>query len=436
MSDKNLSKKELIEKLEEISALQHKAVSIRRKMDNFEPEDNYERKIKVPVFPGDYEDEEKRECLEEAIDHEEEDAVKQISEVFDRYFLPKEPNKPNYGTRPENESVHIDELKKKQGCLPIVAGFVAICSLISGGLFYGDSVTKTVNIVILIACVVAGIYFYLNLGKAKKADEEATITKIESYEKEKKEKADKYNQDMIEYQTSLNSYKLQRADFIDEYTKWRKVYLESLNEEAEIEEKLEADRIAAVKKIEAEEFMPVLNDMAELNDLITNDYLPALDIIIDLLKSGRADDLKEAINLYEDIVYRERQLQLEREKEEQRKYEEEQRRRDEERRYQEDKAFREQQERQRQYEEERRRDDEEKRRREEERARKSEELRCESEEKERIRREEYKAHMNRLEEERKQRNAGQAQCRACVNAGRCNMSIHNNTPNCTGFRPR
>lgn len=403
-----LSKNELIKKLEAISVLHKKALSVKSEMDNFEPEDNYERKIIVPVFPGDYENEEDREYLEESIDHENEDAVEQISEVFDDCYLPKEPSKPNYGTRPENDSAHSNALKQKQGCLPIVAGFIAVCSLVSGGLFSGDSGTMIMNIVILIACVVAGIYFYLNLGKAKKTDEEATITKIESYEKEKKEKADKYNQDMIEYQTSLDSYKLQRADFIDEYTNWRKVYLESLNEEAEIEEKLEADRIAAVKKIEAEEFMPLLRDMAELNDLVATDYLPALDIIIDLLKSGRADDLKEAINLYEDIVYRERQLQLQREQEEQRRYEEECRRADEERRHREEMEFREEQERQRRYDEElRQRKEDERLAKEKEERKKADEL---------------------------AKREAKSRCHWCTNYHNC--SIRHNPPlNCTGFRP-
>ena len=57
-------------------------------------------------------------------------------------------------------------------------------------------------------------------------------------------------------------------------------------------------------------------------------------------------------------------------------------------------------------------------------------------EKERIRKEEYKKHMNNLEQERKQRNAAQAQCRACAHAGRCNMMAYNKTPTCTGFTPR
>lgn len=374
-----LSKEELLKKLEAISILHKKALNIKGKMVNFEPEDIYERKVVVPVFPGEYEDEEEREDLEDAVDHTDDDAVEQMAEEFDSRYCPREPQKPDAGKRPDPTTTQADAYKQSKGCLPIVAGFVAVCSLISGGLFFGDFLTAVLNIIIIAACVVVVLAFLKKMNGLKEEDEKATQRALEQYEQKKQEQAKAYEQDMQAYQSDLNSYKLRKADFIDAYTKWREVYLASLKEEDEIEEKLEADRVAAVKKIEDEEFMPVLNDLAELNDLITTDYLPALDTIIDLLRSGRADDLKEAINLYEDLVYRERQLQLEREKEEQRRYEEQMRREDEERRHREGMAQREEMERQRIREERERQQREDERQAREDRERADRERKAENE---------------------------------------------------------
>ncbi len=429
-------KSELIAKLEKISFLHHKALSIKHKMANFVPEDNYERKSIVPVFPGEYEDEEDREDLECSVDHEDEDAIEQMTEEFDSRYCPREPGKPDFGRKPGLDTPLTNEYKKKKGWIPLVAGFVVVCSLISGGLFSGDALTIILNLVVIAACGVAVFFFFKRIKELTAADEEVTKASIAGYEQRNKEKEQKYEQDMKEYQSLMTSYKLSRADFIEAYTSWRNLYLESQNEEKQIAAKLEADRVAAVAKIEEEEFTPALQELAEISDIITPEYLPAIDIIIDLLKSGRADDFKEAINLYEDMVYRERQLQLQREQEERRRYEEEQRRRDEERRHQEEMKFREDQERRRRREEERRLRDEENRAREEARAREREALRMKYDEKERIRKEEYKKHMNNLEQERKQSNLAQAQCRACAHAGRCNMMAYNKTPTCTGFTPR
>ena len=355
-----------------------------------------------------------------------------MADVYDMHCCPREPSKPDFGKRPTNDTPLTDEYKKKRGPIVFVAGFVAICSLISGGLFSGDFLTIILNIIILAACGFVIFKIYKKINELKATDEKVTIASIESYEDSKKEKEEKYEQDMIKYQTLMNSHKLLKADFLEEYAKWRVLYLKRVKEEEKIEEKLEADRLTMVKKIEDEEFIPALNDLAEFNDLITTEYLPAIDVIIDLLKSGRADDLKEAINLYEDILYRERQLQLQREQEEQRRYEEELRRQDEERRHREEIAFQREQERNRQ------REFEETQRREAEKQKKEELERYTREKRaaEDARREQLKEAAKERDLKAKQNQAAKAQCRACAYAGRCNMSIYNVTPNCTGFRPR
>ncbi len=429
-----LQKSELIKKLEAIAILRDKGLAIKNKMNNFTPEDNYERKVIVPLFPGEYGDEEEREEWENAVEHEDEDAIEQMAQVYDMRYQPREPRKPEEEKQPKAETPLTDEYKKKKGFLPFVVGFVAVCALISGGLFSGDTLTMVLNIAIIAPCVIVLLLFYKKMTELKAADKKNTKLALENWEQRKKDNEQKYEQDMKNHQALMNSFKLSKADFVDEYSKWRTTYLESVKEEAEIEEKLEADRIAAVEKIENEEFAPVLQDLADLNDLVTTDYLPALDIIINLLKSGRADDLKEALNLYEDIVYRERQLQFEREKEEQRQYEEKLRRQDAERRHQEDMRFREDQERQRRYEEESRQREAERRHREDMELREKQERDRQYEERRRMqeeRRRNDRAELNRkMEEDR----ATRRQCNTCALVGHCSMAFRR--PNCASYRPK
>lgn len=403
-----MPKNELITKLEEISALYANTVAIQSQMDDFTPEDHYDRQVVVPQFPGEYKSEKERNAWQELIGHDEEDAVQIMDMAYERVHCPKEPAKPNIGKRPENTHDTANALKKKLGCLPIVAAFVAVCSLISGGLFSGEAGTIIGNLVIIGACAVAVLFFLKKYKSAQQADEEVTKVMIKNYDESKREAEEKYEQDMNIYQTERTAYILSKGDFLEEYTAWREIYLDHLREEAEIEEKLEADRIAGVNRIYEEQYMPAQKKLEESNDLITAEYLPVLHIIIELIKSGRADDLKEAVNLYEELVYRERQLQLQREQEEQRRYEEEQRRRDEERRYQEEKQFREDQERQRRY-------DAEQQRREEERRAKDRE------------KQEWEA-ASRAEREAKSR------CHWCKKYHSCGIR-HNPPLNCTAFDP-
>lgn len=403
-----MPKNELITKLEEISALYANTVAIQSQMDDFTPEDHYDRQVVVPQFPGEYKSEKERNAWQELIGHDEEDAVQIMDMAYERVHCPKEPAKPNIGKRPENTHDTANALKKKLGWLPIVAAFVAVCSLISGGLFSGEAGTIIGNLVIIGACAVAVLFFLKKYKSAQQADEEVTKVMIKNYDESKREAEEKYEQDMNIYQTERTAYILSKGDFLEEYTVWREIYLDHLREEAEIAEKLEADRIAGVNRIYEEQYVPAQKKLEESNDLITAEYLPVLHIIIELIKSGRADDLKEAVNLYEELVYRERQLQLQREQEEQRRYEEEQRRRDEERRYQEEKQFREDQERQRRY-------DAEQQRREEERRAKDRE------------KQEWEA-ASRAEREAKSR------CHWCKKYHSCGIR-HNPPLNCTAFDP-
>lgn len=399
------TKKSLITKLEQISALYKTTLSIKDKTARFTPEDNYKRTVDLPPFPGEYKSEEEREAWKKSMDHCIDNAIESMDYIYDRFCMPKEPEKPNIGSCPVTGNALVNELKKKEGWKVLVSGFVALCALISGGLFSGDLLTVILNLVILGVCGAVGFSFYKKLQTKKKADEEVARLSVEAYEKNKAEAEEKYEQDMGAYNTAMNSHKLKKADFMEKYAEWRKVYLSHVKEEKEIAQKLEADRAAEVKRIFEEEYLPAENRLKAFNDLVSENYLPVLDNIIGLLKSGRADDLKEAVNLYEEISYRERKLEQERRQEAQRRL-------DEERRHQEEIELREKQERQRKYEEEQRQQKEAEKRMEE-----------------------------KIEREKSEREAAnkakidaKRQCHYCKNYHSCGIK-HNPPIGCTGFRP-
>ncbi len=363
-------KKELIGKLEKISSLYDNAVSIRDEMDNFVPEDNYERKNPIPKYLGEKEIDDE---FIDVCDHESNDAVDIMMFAFEKKLRPTEPKKPVIYDCKRPAYTEAGGVKQKLGCLPLVGGFLGVISLLtaitSGN---DDPSTAKINWVIFGICVACTAFFFYKLYMAKKKDEEIYKEMLKEHAQKVAEENKKYEEDMKAYKDSCEVYNHACEKFRNDYIAWRTDYLKHLKEEAEISKKLEADRVAAVDKIYEEKFVPAKAELDEYNDLLSKEHLPAVDIITDLIKSNRADDLKEAINLYEDMVYRERQLQLQREQEEQRRREEEMRRQDEERRYQEEKHFRENQERQRQREEQQRRNDEERRFKEEQQARENE----------------------------------------------------------------
>lgn len=432
------SREELLKKLEAISILHKKALNIKRKMNAFTPEDNYERKVKVPKFPleikSEY-DEEVCEILVDDVDHTESDAVEAMANCYDVSYKPKEPAEPKIKKFSYSEDGEYSNKKSKLGCLSYLAAGVTIFFALSLILGTAEGAESTITLIAIIAAVLFVLFRIMIVATAKGA-KNAEAKARAKYNAEKEQIMADYNAKVKDFEAKCEAYGQTKAEFLKKYAAWREIYLESVAEEDEIEAKLEADRQAEVAKIEREEFDPVFNDLAAINDIVTTEYLPALDTLIELIRSGRADDLKEAINLYEDIRYRERQLQLEREKEAQRREEAALKREAEERHYREQMEFQKQQEYNRQREAAEQRQAEERRHREDMQQREREARDRQLQERERARKEEYNARMNRIDEERKLSAAAQAQCRACANAGRCNMMVHNKTPNCTGFRPR
>ena len=425
----SLSKEALLEKLGTISALYKKAVRLKEKMDTFEPEDRYKRKVKVPVFPGKYEDDDEREEWESCIDHTDDDAIEQMSEAYDDAYAPQKPTEKNLGEFKYSGDAEIKNKEQKFGCFSYIAGGAAIFCLLSLILGTADGAVGAIIVLAIAAAALCVFFRYkIKLGKEQEKKNEADARVAYEARKEKFQEA--YHKEMQAYESAYAEHEANRQAFLNDYTAWRKIYLESVAEEEEIDEKLEADREAAVSKINEEEFAPAMKELNGTNDLVADEYLAALDILIDLLESGRADDLKEAINLFEELVYRERQLQLQREQEEQRRREEEQRRREEERRYQEQMEFQREQERERRYEErmaEYRHEEQMKLQKEQEFDRQ----RAERIARETQQRKEWQAEQDRKKAEE---TAIRRQCNSCALAGRCSLSY--TRANCASYRPR
>lgn len=434
----NLSTNELIAKLKKISKMHDEILAIQSKMERYEPTDEYARSVEVPSFPGKHKTVKDREAWKAAVDHTDPDAEEIMSALFAEVNGPKKPTPPVLRDfEAPKVSVEVNNKKEKCGCLfKLGLGVAAFFFL---GIFVGGVIgSGALPTVLVIIAIALGVSFYFKKqGDKVQADIDLERAQAkEEHELNQSKILTEYNEALKAYENTYRAFEQTRDRFMQDYRQWREVYLKHMAEEARIAAQLENERVAEVKRIRAEEYVPACQRLEEYNDLVSDSYLPVIDTLIDLLMSGRADDLKEAINLYEEIQYRERQLELKRQQEAQRQREEQLRREEEKRRYEEEKRFREEQEYQRRREEDRRRDDEERRHREEMRAREIEDRRRDAQERERIRKEEYKAHMSRVEQEQKQRSAGQAQCRACAHVGRCNMSIRNSAPTCAGFTPR
>lgn len=427
MSD-NMQKKELIEKLEKISKLFSEARRLAREIKSYSPEDNYERKIIVPLFPGEYKNESEREQLKRLVEHEKDDAMGKMEALYKSVCAPKKPIKPiiDEFVEPDDRALRA----KKSG--------LKIRSYLLIGIGAYSAFFAVANIRLFVQLVLGGIitavcsYFWLSAKKQiKEIDEQLPKIREEAlanYNKNKSETLAEYDSKVKEYEENLAQFEASQKTFIEQYREWRNIYIQHIEEEKNIQKQLEIDKTEAVNRMTLEKFVPVNTELERCNDLLSEQYLLVADTLIDLLKSGRADDLKEAINLYEDMVYREKQLQLEREIEEHRHQEEAQRQYNEERRYQEEKRFREKQERQRADEEKQRREDEERRHKEDIRMREREaEKQKEAERKQRI-----EAANKAREAENKQSRDTNMQCQRCAHVGKCNLL----RPNCPSYLPR
>lgn len=404
----NLQKSELLKKLEKISSLYNKKLLIMDEMDGYTPEDNYERKVVVPPFPGG----DANNYLRYSVAHEKELAIEKMEEKYDTAYRPREPKQPKLSERPSFYNDERDKIFKKYGyrrLICLVAGIMSLLTVFADG----------VSLPYLIVIGVCG-YFFFNIQKKISQAKENDAAKLQEmqkvYDEEVMRKNKEHEDELKKHENKLISYNAEKEKFLSEYESWREIYIQHLEEEEEIKKKLENDTDIGINKIYEESYLPAVKELNDFNDLVTEEYLDELYTIINLLKAGRADTLKEAINLHEDILYKERKLQLQMEIEEQRQYEEELRREDEERRYQEQMDFQREKELNRKHEAE-------------------QQLKLtEKHHKEQMTMLESQAHEEKLRYEKDRQS--QKRCVFCAHALTCRQQYHDGAYNCTGFTPK
>lgn len=407
------NKNELLDKLENISDMYHKVNRIKYEIACVEVEDNYERKVEVPDFLTDDSSEIERNAWVYCHARPEDDNfLERLAASYDEY-APEEPEMPEVPARdkPSNKA----EKARAFGCFPVIILFILI-------LTWFEDYSKTFYVIMALLLVAFTVLAVFQILKGKHDDKKADELAQQKYDNEKKRISDEHDKALLAHAARMEEFGRARDSFVDRARDWRKIYMEHYNEELEIEEKLEADKCAAQEKIVAESLAPACAELVNYNDILSDDYLPVIDELMNLLRSGRASDLKEAINLYEEIEFRERQLQLQREQEEQR-------REDEERRHREDMYLREQQEKQR-------RADAERHFREEQRFREQQEQNRQYEEKKRLEEERHRHEQDRKAAEKAAQSRGQRRCVGCASYSRCTIKHTDKAYNCPGFSPR
>lgn len=409
-----LAQNELIGKLEKISGLYKATVAIQSEMDEFVPEDHYKREVIVPAFPGDFQTEEERAVWTDRLDHTGAEAPEVAEQAHRKFYGPKKPEKPKIKEfeKPENR-----ELQKKQakfGNLSKLSAGVAIFFFLGTLLNLNDEYSVLPTLIIITVLAAAAFLFFGYMVKKLKAEEaKKEAEALAAYNRQKEEIMAEYAKKMKVYEGECAEYEVTLKSFLEDYLAWREIFIQSVKEEAQIAEKLEADRKAAVEKIYEEQYLPAEAALNECNDLVSEEYLPNLKVIIDLLKSKRADNLKEAINLYEDIVYRERQLEQERQAEENRQREAQQQMQMQAQQHAEQMKFQQEQERQRKYEAE-------------------QQLRMQ----EQHHKDEMKKQEERLRQEKEAFKASrQKRCDNCIHKSNCRVRFTEGAYNCAGFRP-
>ena len=114
-------KKELITKLEKISALYKNTVKIQTEMDGFVPEDHYQRKVDVPDFPLEVHnafDRKALDVLKNDLDHTADNAIEAMGRCYDEAYHPQKPNAP---VKPTYKGADTGKSQEKQRKLRLIS---------------------------------------------------------------------------------------------------------------------------------------------------------------------------------------------------------------------------------------------------------------------------------------------------------------------------
>ena len=401
----SLEKSELLEKLNVISERYKDVAAVKQKMDSYKPEDIYARQVEVPSFPDANGEPNAQLILIEEVEHSSNEAGTSVQQVYERVFpVPTEPIKKEFKKK---------DAPKGLGCAAVIALGVAIFFAL-GGIFGSGSVELLAwarPIIFTIAGVCVGIFGillvanFVVIGIFNKKEDNRKI-----------ELEEQYKQAYQNYEYELYEYRQKEQAFFDAYWDWRTIFLEAVEEEERVAAQLEIDRQEAVAEIERTEFAPLKEKLDEVNDLVSDKYLPYIDKIIAFIKDGRAVTVQEAVNIIAKEIEEARALQAAL------------------------KSFEESMER---ISEETDRIFEEQRQRQQERyeiameMRREEERRREWEEKDRLYKERQEAEIRESKErwaKAQERHNTVIQCNSCARRGDCRVPF--TRPNCASYLPK
>lgn len=288
--NKVLSKSDLIAKLQGISELYKEAEATKAKAAQFQPVENDSNRVpNEPIFPGEYK-------YKKAILHH----IPNAAEEMEKYY--REQRCPQYKAPVYQDPTPTAENNKLELFGKVCLGSGVVGFFLIGGALGVDGGFKIalVPILICVALFAGSLFKFRENLKVVKAN--ITIAKAEHEKVVAAAEA--------EHAKKMEQYEAEKEAFMKAYVQWREAY-----QSYEVEKKYktaqwESDRKAGEQKLLNELYIPALKKLEAANDLVSKEYLPVLEDIIDLLCTNRADGLKEAINLYEEISDREKQYAL------------------------------------------------------------------------------------------------------------------------------
>ena len=296
--NKVLSKSDLIAKLQGISELYKEAEAMKAKATQFQPAENDSNQApNEPTFPGEYHNDAERSLWEHAVllHH-----IPNAAEEMEKYY--REQCCPQYKAPVYQDPTPAAENNKLELFGKVCLGSGVVSLFLIGGALSVDGGFSIALVPILICVALFAGSLFKFCKKLKVVKENITIAKAEHEKVVAAAEA--------EHAKKMKQYEAEKEGFMKVYAQWREAYHSYEVEKMCKTTQWESDRKAGEQKLLSELYIPALKKLEAANDLVSEEYLPVLEDIIDLLCTNRADSLKEAINLYEEISDREKQYAL------------------------------------------------------------------------------------------------------------------------------
>lgn len=335
-------KKILAEKLEALKSIKNKSISDEKELERLNAEANEQQskfflptgKIDSKSFIKYHIDVHKSEIY--SADEGYEEKIKQLPDVYGKYDTPpqrpvfeqKEPEKikktaKKYGVKDLPAPTPVEEKKyflpKKEelvkfGLPCLIAGFLApsVVSMLLGGGGLG------LFILFPIVTVFGTILIASKKGENKKAYDESLKKYAEcqeQYTKDQQKKQeyeaycrafDKYLSEeypslRAKYDEARNEFNLSMEKYVDQYNEWLDQWLPEFKKR---QDNAVAEQAALISQQETKTAESKRNLEQTKDGFLADKYLDNIDELTEIINDGRADNLKEAISVFEDDVHK------------------------------------------------------------------------------------------------------------------------------------